>query len=91
VEEAAGGRGRDRSEGLRSRLRVENQGQKNDAERAIGGYYLNAAQHGELPGRGREPSACSRGQVVERAAYNAVYQQFDARTSDKLSRSRAAA
>ena len=58
------------------------------AERTTGGYYINAAQAGEPPGRWWGPGAqalgFASGQVVERTPYNAVYQQRDPRTGDKL-------
>jgi hypothetical protein len=42
-----------------------------------GGYYINAAQAGEPPGRWWGPGAkalgLSQGQVVERKPYNAIY------------------
>ena len=58
------------------------QGQAN-AERTPGGYYINAAQAGEPPGRWWGPGAqalgFTSGQVVERKPYDAVYQQRDPR------------
>jgi hypothetical protein len=62
------------------------------AERSTGGYYINAAQAGEAPGRWWGPGAqalgLSPGQVVQHASYKAVYQQCDPRTGDKLGRAR---
>ena len=62
------------------------------AARTPGGYYLNAAQAGEPPGRWWGPGAhalgFTSGQVVERKPYDAVYQQRDPRTGDKLGRAR---
>ena len=62
------------------------------AERTPGGYYINAAQAGEPPGRWWGPGAQALGftfgQVVERKPYDAVYQQRDPRTGDKLGRAR---
>ena len=62
------------------------------AERVIGGYYLNAAQAGEPPGRWWGPGAqalgLSPGQTVERRPYDAVYRQTDPRTGAKLGRPR---
>ena len=59
---------------------------------ALGGYYINAAQAGEPPGRWWGPGAqalgFTSGQVVERKPYDAVYQQSDPRTGDKLGRPR---
>ena len=67
------------------------QGQASPA-RTPGGYYINAAQAGEPPGRWWGPGAqalgFTSGQVVERKPYDAVYQQRDPRTGDKLGRPR---
>src|SRR6478672_3806012 len=56
------------------------QGQASGA-RTPGGYYINAAQAGEPPGRWWGPGAqalgFTSGQVVERKSYDAVYQQRD--------------
>jgi hypothetical protein len=69
----------------------KNQGQA-EAERTTGGYYINAAQGGEPPGRWWGPGAAAlgfaAGQVVERVPYTAVYQQTDPRTGAKLGRLR---
>ena len=58
----------------------------------VGGYYLNAAQAGEPPGRWWGPGAqalgFAPGQIVERKPYDAVYQQIDPRTGAKLGRAR---
>ena len=66
--------------------------QDHAAEPAIGGYYLNAAQAGEPPGRWWGPGAhalgLTPGQAVQRAPYNAVYRQIDPRTGAKLGRPR---
>ena len=63
----------------------KNQGQAG-AERTTGGYYINAAQSGEPPGRWWGPGAktlgFTPGQVVEREPYDAVYQQRDPATGD---------
>ena len=60
--------------------------------RTPGGYYINAAQAGEPPGRWWGPGAqalgFTSGQVVERKPYDAVYQQRDPRTGNKLGRPR---
>jgi hypothetical protein len=57
-----------------------------------GGYYINAAQAGEPPGRWWGPGAqalgFTSGQVVERKPYDAVYQKRDPRTEAKLGRAR---
>ncbi len=69
----------------------KNQGQAG-AERTTGGYYINAAQAGEPPGRWWGPGAMSlgfaAGQVVEREPYDAVYSQIDPWTGAKLGRPR---
>jgi hypothetical protein len=69
----------------------KNQGQPGP-ERSTGGYYVNAAQAGEPPGRwwGRGAAALgfAPGTVVERKAYTAVYEQIDPRTGEKLGRPR---
>ena len=62
------------------------------ASRVTGGYYINAAQAGEPPGRWWGPGAqalgFTAGQIVQREPYEAVYQQIDPRTGAKLGRSR---
>jgi hypothetical protein len=62
------------------------------AEHAIGGYYLNAAQAGEPPGRWWGPGAralgFAPGQTVEHAPYDAVYRQTEPRTGARLGRPR---
>ena len=62
------------------------------AGRATGGYYINAAQAGEPPGRWWGPGAqalgLTPGQIVQRKPYEAVYQQLDPRTGARLGRSR---
>jgi hypothetical protein len=59
-------------------------------EHTRGGYYIDAAQGGEPPGRWWGPGAQALGftvgQVVERVPYDAVYQQVDPRTGAKLGR-----
>ena len=68
------------------------QGQQASAGRTTGGYYINAAQAGEPPGRWWGPGArelgFTSGQVVERKPYDAVYQQRDPWTGAKLGRAR---
>src|SRR6266545_2704325 len=70
----------------------KNQAGQAEPERSAGGYYINAAQAGEPPGRWWGPGAqalgFTSGQVVERRPYDAVYQQRDPRTGDKLGRAR---
>ena len=60
--------------------------------RTTGGYYINAAQDGEPPGRWWGPGAqalgFTPGQMVERQPYEAVYRQIDPRTEAKLGRAR---
>ena len=70
----------------------KNQAGQAEPERSAGGYYINAAQAGEPPGRWWGPGAralgFSDGQVVERRPYEMVYRQLDPRTGEKLGRSR---
>jgi hypothetical protein len=62
------------------------------AGRATGGYYINAAQAGEPPGRwwgsGAQALGLTPGQIVQREPYDAVYRQIDPRTGDRLGRPR---
>jgi len=66
--------------------------QDQGAGRTAGGYYINAAQAGEPPGRWWGPGAqalgLAPGQVVCRAPYEAVYRQLDPQTGARLGRSR---
>jgi len=66
--------------------------QDHAADRTTGGYYLNAAQVGEPPGRWWGPGAQALGlipgQPVQRQPYDAVYRQTDPRTGAKLGRPR---
>ena len=59
-------------------------------EKTAGGYYLNAAQEGEPPGRwfgkGAEALGFADEQVVERDPYLAAYQQTDPNTGEQLGR-----
>jgi hypothetical protein len=70
----------------------ESQAQSRDGEKTVGGYYIDAAQQGEPPGRWWGPGAralgFTDGQVVERGPYEAVYEQRDPRTGEKLGRAR---
>jgi conjugative relaxase-like TrwC/TraI family protein len=70
----------------------KNQAQQDGAEKAIGGYYISAAQAGEPPGRWWGPGAkalgLAAGKEVQRGAYEAVYQQRDPVTGEKLGRAR---
>jgi hypothetical protein len=69
----------------------KNQGQPGP-EQSTGGYYINAAQAGEPPGRWWGPGAAMLGlvpgQVVERKPYEAVYEQIEPHTGAKLGRLR---
>ena len=69
----------------------KNQGAQPQRERSAGGYYINAAQAGEPPGRwwgpGAEALGFETGQVVEREPYELVYRQIDPRTGEKMGRS----
>jgi hypothetical protein len=62
------------------------------AERATGGYYINAAQAGESPGRWWGPGAhalgFAPGQTVQHKPYDAIHRQTDPRTGAKLGRPR---
>ena len=66
--------------------------QDHTAEPATGGYYIDAAQAGEPPGRWWGPGAqalgLTPGQTVDREPYEAVYRQTDPRTGAKLGRAR---
>jgi len=59
-------------------------------EKTAGGYYLNAAQQGEPPGRwfgrGAEALGFADGQLVEREPYLNAYQQTDPNTGEQLGR-----
>ena len=63
-----------------------------EPEKSAGGYYLNAALSGEAEGRwfgpGAEALGLVTGQAVERGPYDAVYQQIDPRSGEKLGRAR---
>jgi hypothetical protein len=65
--------------------------QNHTAERT-GGYYIDAAQAGEPPGRWWGPGAqalgFTPGHTVQRQPYDAVYRQTDPRTGAKLGRPR---
>ena len=62
------------------------------AEKTTGGYYINAAQAGEPPGRWWGPGAqalgLAAGQLVERKPYDAVHQQKHPQTGEQLGRAR---
>ena len=65
---------------------------QHNAERTTGGYYINAAQAGEPPGRWWGPGAqafgFAPGQIVLRTPYDAVYRQIHPQTGAKLGRPR---
>jgi hypothetical protein len=62
------------------------------AGRTTGGYYIDAAQAGEPPGRwwgpGAQALSLTPGQIVQRKPYEAVYQQIDPHTGVRLGRAR---
>jgi conjugative relaxase-like TrwC/TraI family protein len=66
--------------------------QDHAAGQAAGGYYIDAVQAGESPGRwwgpGDQALGLTPGQTVERAPYDAVYGQTDPRTGARLGRPR---
>ena len=66
--------------------------QDHAAGRTTGGYYIDAAQAGEPPGRWWGPGAqalgLTPGQTVDRQPYDAVYRQTDPRTGARLGRAR---
>src|SRR6266568_6097157 len=66
--------------------------QDHTAGRTTGGYYIDAAQAGEPPGRWWGPGAralgFTPGQTVDRQPYDAVYRQADPRTGARLGRAR---
>jgi TrwC relaxase len=70
----------------------KNQARKEGAEQTVGGYYISAAQAGEPPGRWWGPGAqalgFTPGQTVQRRPYDAVYQQRDPVTGERLGRAR---
>ena len=70
----------------------KNQTEHAQPERSAGGYYINAAQAGEPPGRWWGPGALALGfadgQVVERRQYEMVYRQLNPATGQKLGRAR---
>ena len=66
--------------------------QDHAAGRTTGGYYIDAAQAGEPPGRWWGPGAQALGltpcQTVDHKSYDAVYRQTDPRTGARLGRAR---
>ena len=69
-------------------------GQAAGTERTAGGYYMNAAQAGEAPGRwfgaGAAALGLADGLQVERGVYDAVFDQKHPFTGEQLGRRRAA-
>jgi conjugative relaxase-like TrwC/TraI family protein len=69
----------------------ERQAEDEPERQPSGGYYIDAAQAGEQPGRwfgrGAEALDLAAGQVVERETYEQVYRQVDPRTGERLGRS----
>jgi hypothetical protein len=69
-------------------------GQAAGVERTAGGYYMNAAQAGEAPGRwfgaGAAALGLAEGLQVERSVYGAVFDQKHPVTGEQLGRRRAA-
>ena len=72
---------------------LKGQAEQAAGERSAGGYYINAAQAGEAPGRwfgkGAEALGFNEGQVVEAAPFLAVYQQVHPVTGSGLAARRA--
>ena len=66
--------------------------QDHTADRSIGGYYIDAVQASEPPGRWWGPGAqalgLASGQTVDRKPYDAIYRQTDPRTGARLGRPR---
>jgi hypothetical protein len=66
--------------------------QDHTAQRTTGGYYIDAAQAGEPPGRwwgsGAQALGLTPGQTVDRQPYDAVYRQTDPCTGARLGRAR---
>ncbi len=64
-----------------------------EPERTAGGYYINAAQAGEAPGRwfgaGAEAAGLAEGSVVDRDVYDQVYNQVSPLTGQKMGARRA--
>jgi AAA domain/TrwC relaxase len=69
---------------------LKGQAEEAAGERFAGGYYINAAQAGEAPGRwfgrGAEALGFAAGQVVEAAPFLAVYQQVHPVTGERMGR-----
>src|SRR5258707_13838988 len=69
-------------------------GQAAGVERTAGGYYMNAAQAGEAPGRwfgtGAAVLGLAEGLQVERGVYDRVFCQEPPVTGEQLSRRRPA-
>ena len=69
---------------------LKGQAEQAAGERTAGGYYINAAQAGEAPGRwfgrGAEALGFAEGQVVEAAPFLTVYQQVHPVTGERMGR-----
>ena len=69
---------------------LKGQAEQAASERTAGGYYINAAQAGEAPGRwfgrGAEALGFGEGQVVEAVPFLAVYQQVHPVTGERMGR-----
>jgi AAA domain/TrwC relaxase len=69
---------------------LKGQAEQAAAERTAGGYYVNAAQAGEAPGRwfgkGAEALGFASGRVVEAAPFLAVYAQVHPVTGERMGR-----
>jgi len=69
---------------------LKGQAKRATPERTAGGYYINAAQAGEAPGRwfgrGAEALGFAEGQVVEAVPFLAVYRQVHPVTGERMGR-----
>jgi hypothetical protein len=69
---------------------LKGQAEQAAGERTAGGYYINAAQAGEAPGRwfgkGAEALGFAEGQMVEAAPFLTVYQQVHPATGERMGR-----
>jgi TrwC relaxase/AAA domain len=69
---------------------LKGQAERTAPERTAGGYYINAAQAGEAPGRwfgkGAEALGFAEGQVVDAAPFLAVYRQVHPVTRQRMGR-----
>jgi hypothetical protein len=69
---------------------LKGQAERTAPERTPGGYYINAAQAGEAPGRwfgkGAAALGFAEGQVVEATPFLAVYRQVHPVTGERMGR-----